>query len=258
MEAFVRSFGPLGVAESAMAPCYGMAEATLAITLPVPGTRPHCLSVHRAELQPGQEIQLMPSHSPESIRLVAVGAPVPGMELKIVSEEGASLPAGYLGEIVVRGPSLTTGYRDDPAATRSALRDGWLHTGDLGFLHEEALYVAGRLKDMISVRGRNFYPDDVEHAVGRVPDVYRGRCVAIPHPLQERMAVVVETALSAQDASRDHLVNRIERELAGSLGLSAVRVHLVPPRSLPRTSSGKWQRHKIRDLLPSLEADDKE
>jgi acyl-CoA synthetase (AMP-forming)/AMP-acid ligase II len=243
--AFCTRLAPAGFRPSAMFPVYGMAEATLAVTFPVPDEEPHILQVDRELLVNHGEVRLVDAGHPEAKPVVAVGRPVNGMELRLVTRTGERACDGELAEIQIRGAAVTEGYLRAPQATAALFDDGWLRTGDLGFWYEGRLYVAGRLKDMIIIGGRNFFAQDVEAIVRKIPGVFRHRCVAVPDRA-EHLTVVAET-------KEDHgpLAERIRREVASELGLSAIHVHLVRPGQLPRTTSGKWQRQQAGLLVGS-------
>ncbi|MEU1601403.1 AMP-binding protein [Streptomyces sp. NPDC005708] len=238
VEAFCRRLAPAGFRASAMFPVYGMAEATLAVTFPAPDEAPHVLHVDRRLLVDAGEVRLVDATDPEAKPVVAVGRPVDGMQLRLVTSAGDPAPDGELAEVRIRGEAVTEAYYRAPKATRSLFEGGWLRTGDLAFRHEDRLYVAGRLKDMVIVGGRNFFAQDVEAVVRDVPGVFRRRCVAVPEEA-EYLTVVAETK-----EHHEQLAERIRARIATELGLSAIRVHLVRPGQLPRTTSGKWQRGK--------------
>ena len=233
VRAFTSRFAAAGFRAEAMTPGYGMAEATLVATLPPLGRPPVVEAVDRHELARGRAV-------PGDKEIVGLGRAVPGMEVRIAG--GA--PDGTVGEIELRGAAVTSGYLNGPgpaADPTTFTADGWLRTGDLGYLRAGELFFAGRAKEMITVHGVNTYPSDVEAEVGEVAGVRRGRCVALsrldPH---EHIAVVAETALP--EAEHDALRREIAARVRRALGLSALTVHLTAPDSLPRTTSGKLRR----------------
>jgi fatty-acyl-CoA synthase len=244
VETFEKAFAPLGVPGTTMAPCYGMAEATLAITAPRMRERPHALHISRAAERPGGPVTLVAPGTPGARAAVCVGVPMPGLELQIVDSQRRHLDELQLGQIEVRGASLTSGYLHDPDTTQAVIRDGWLATGDLGFLCGGELYITGRSKEMIVVRGHNYFPDDVEDLARRTPGIHRRHAIAFADQNREQIVIVAEAA--TQD--RASLATRIEREVASHLGLAAVRAILVDPNGLPRTTSGKWRRAEVRRL----------
>ncbi|MFJ9924096.1 AMP-binding protein [Streptomyces rubiginosohelvolus] len=257
VDAFLAAFGPLGVSAGTMYPSYGLAEAVLAVCLPQPGATPRRVHVDRDTLIPGQQVFFV--DPPDSgLALVGAGTPITGIEVRITAPDGITgLGQGRLGEICIRGIPVTPGYLHQPEATGTVLKHGWLHTGDLGFLHHGELFVAGRLKDMIVVQGRNYFPDDVEELVRDLSGIYRQRVVAIADPDTEHIVVVAESTARPGTAQHEQLLRTIEGTVTTELGLSAVRVYLVAPRTLPKTTSGKWQRSRVRELLaPPAQAED--
>jgi acyl-CoA synthetase (AMP-forming)/AMP-acid ligase II len=160
----------------------------------------------------------------------------------LVDEDGRLCGAGELGEIQIRGPAVTSGYLGDPESTRAAFDNGWFRTGDLGFTLGDDLFVAGRSKEMVIVHGRNFFPDDAEAIATEVPGVYHGHCVAFADSDDgadgDYLGVIVET----EAADHPDLAARVRQRISVALGVSAVRVYVVRPHWLTRTTSGKWQR----------------
>jgi acyl-CoA synthetase (AMP-forming)/AMP-acid ligase II len=169
----------------------------------------------------------------DGVELVSVGRPLAGMDV--------SSPIGAVGPIRVRGPSVMTGYLHQPERTTATVVDGWLDTGDLGFLHDGELYVCGRAKDVVILRGRNHSPHEIEHAVGSVPGVWAGGAAAVGHRPEdgedERLLVFAE----ARHPERD-LARRCREAVLGATGLDAGLVVVLAPGTLPRTSSGKIRR----------------
>jgi acyl-CoA synthetase (AMP-forming)/AMP-acid ligase II len=247
---FTETLAPYGLDESVMFPVYGMAEATVGLTFTEAG-RPHrVVHIDRGRLAPGDAVAMCPAGSPNSRAVVSVGRPVHGVELRVTDEHGRPVAGGIMGEIEVRGEPITDGYHNDPAATAAAFRDGWLRTGDLGFTHDGDLYVVGRSKEMIIVRGENYFPADVEEIVCDVPGVFRRRGIAFAgnRDGSEYMGVIVETAAGADTGD---IGSEVRRRIAAELGLTQVEVHFVQPHWLPRTTSGKWQRLRAAERVHS-------
>ncbi|MDT4995132.1 MAG: hypothetical protein QOH97_5024 [Actinoplanes sp.] len=252
VRAFTDTFTPLGAAPTTMYPCYGMAEATLAITLPELGTAPRVVIVDRRALTPGERVRQVSATTAEGRELVGLGVPVPQMRVRVCGADGNPFPDGTLGEIHINGPAVTTGYLNDDPNTRQALVNGWLRTGDLGFFDHGELFVAGRLKEMIVVHGRNYFAEDVEQAVCGVPGIYKGNCVAIADPHEERIVVVAEVAKFADAGVRERVASDILAAAGAAGGPARVRVVTIPPRGLPRTTSGKWQRSLVAKLITDI------
>ncbi|MFD8863370.1 AMP-binding protein [Streptomyces sp. NPDC059590] len=237
---FTEALAPSGVGPSVMYPVYGMAEATLSISYPAPGDTARIRAVDRDKLARTGAVRPVDEAAPAAKPVVSVGRAVHGVELRIAGDDGAVAADGTLGEIQIAGEPVTTGYFRDPEATRAVFADGWLRTGDLGFLLDGELYVTGRRKEMVVVHGQNFFPDDVENVARTVPGVYRRRCVAFADTDAEggeRIGVIVETG---DDPAP--VIKEVRSRVAAELDLSQVRVYAVKPRWIPRTTSGKWQR----------------
>jgi len=158
------------------------------------------------------------------------------------------VPDGVVGEIEVTGSAVTSGYLGDPVGPFTA--DGWLRTGDLGYLRDGELFFTGRSKEMITVRGENVYPVDVEALAQHVDGVYKGRCVAFAD--EDEIVLCAETRLSDED-ERERLRSAIAARCTSELGVGPV-VHLVAPRTIPRTTSGKLQRLGMRERYRRTDA----
>lgn len=244
---FAIEAGNYGFDENAMCPMFGLAEATLAVTLASPDEPLRVEHVDRNALE--MEGIVRPAIGDGARTLIACGFPLPGHELQIKAEDGRTLPNGHVGEICFRGPSVMLGYWDDPDATSEALRDGWLHTGDLGYIGSHGLVVCGRRKDMIILGGRNLYPEDYEFATERVPGVRKGNVIAFALHEIERMVVVAETTAHPDEAP--HIAREALEELRRSLPRGPEEVVLVSPGTLPKTTSGKRQRGACREQYAS-------
>jgi acyl-CoA synthetase (AMP-forming)/AMP-acid ligase II len=249
LAAFQERFAAAGLRPSALFPVYGLAEATLAVTFPRLGAVPFTEWVDRDALANRRVRCEVPRQAPEARGLVGVGSPVKGHEVRISGADRNPLPDRCIGEIEVRGPAVMASYLGKSPAESGVSHDGWFRTGDLGYRSGENLFVSGRTKEMIIVRGANYYPQDVEAAVAGLPGIYKNRVVAfsLGSDGAERMAVMVESAA----AEVDRLVKGVRHALLESVGLGAVDVCVVKPRSLARTTSGKYQRLLMRDRLIS-------
>ena len=193
---------------------------------------------------PPLQSPLLQSPSLQTRVFASVGAPLPGVELAIVNESGGRLPERHTGEIILRSPSMMSGYLRDEEATRSALRDGWLYTGDLGYLANGQLFITGRKKELIIVGGRNYYPDDVEQIACAVPGVRAGRVVAIgvedAEQATERLVVLAEIDKTESD-ERDSLKMLVRHTLIAA-GYPVSDVVLLKPKSIQSTLTGKPMR----------------
>jgi fatty-acyl-CoA synthase len=229
---------------TAIMPAYGMAEATLAITLK-PAPELFQTIVVDAETFSDTGRVVPPVEGKLYAEHVSCGIPFEGHEVAVLDERDNRLGDGIEGELCHRGPSVTLGYYGNPEATAQSFRNGWLRTGDLGFCKDGQVYVTGRIKDLIIVNGRNVHPQAVEWVVADVEGVRRGNVVAfsVPGALGEELVVVVETKTQEPQKLVDEVRMLVQRELS----LSTREVVCLTPGSLPKTSSGKLQRRKTRD-----------
>ncbi|WP_018501304.1 AMP-binding protein [Parafrankia discariae] len=251
VERFLAIFTPAGFPPAALMPVYGMAEATLAVTFPPLGRAPVHRWVDRDLLARDGVARDVPAGAPSARGLAGVGRPVRAMRVRIGGRDGTGVLADdQVGEIQISGDAVTGGYLTDTGAQPAGAftADGWLRTGDLGLLRDGELFVTGRDKEMVIVRGVNYYPHDAEEAARDVPGVHRRRCVAYADRTPEgteTMAVLAETPLT-DDAGRAALATAIRVAVTAAVGLAEVTVGLVGPDALPRTSSGKFQRLAAR------------
>ena len=246
MQKFVDAFADAGFQASAFLPSYGLAEATLAVTLMPPGEG------IRVELVEETQLSGVPAGEdrPQRFRaIVNCGKPVRDMTVEIREENGRPLPERAIGKVWCAGPSVMVGYFRDDAATDACMVDGWLDTGDMGYLSDGYLYIVGRAKDMIIVNGRNHWPQDIEWAVEQLPGFKQGdiAAFAITTPGGEETPAVLVQCRTSDDAERSRLRDEIRERVRSVTGMNCV-VELVPPRTLPRTSSGKLSRAKARNL----------
>lgn len=241
MRAFAARFERFGFDGHALSAVYGLAENTLGLTFPPPGRG---LRIDRIQRQPpGGGQQALPACGEDPfIELVGCGQPLPGTELRIVDETAREQPERQIGRIEFRGTSATAGYYRNPVQTARLMHDGWLDTGDLGYLADGELFITGRAKDLIIRAGRHFFPYELEDAIGQVPGI-RPNCVAVCGSTDqasgtERIVILAETA-QADPATRAQLAAQINAVAIAQLGAPAEQVCLVPPRSILKTPSGK-------------------
>ena len=242
LRAFRDRFARWGFRAEAMTPVYGLSEAALAVTFSDLDAPFRSGRFDRDALSRDRVAR----EDPAGREIVSVGRPVPGFELRIVDEDGRDLPEGSVGRVWIQGPSLMEGYLGDPEATARSLRDGWLDTGDLGFLRDGELYLTGRAKDVVILNGRNYAPEEIERSVEGVPGVRAG-CVVAASWLPEEgtgeiLALFVEASRAATPAEREALPEASREAVLGSTSLSPDRVVVLEPGTLPRTSSGKLRR----------------
>jgi fatty-acyl-CoA synthase len=247
MQAFVDSFASAGFQAQAFCPSYGLAEATLAVSLMPPGEGIRLELVDEAELS-GVEPE---AGKPRRYRaIVNCGRAVEGMEIEIRGADGERLPDRSIGKVLVRGTSVMVGYyRDEESTTACLSQDGWLDTGDMGYMSGGYIFIVGRAKDMIIINGKNHWPQDIEWAVEQLPGFKSGdiAAFAISGPSGEETPAVLVHCRVSDPEERGKLRDDIKERVRAITGITPV-VELVPPRTLPRTSSGKLSRTKARNL----------
>jgi acyl-CoA synthetase (AMP-forming)/AMP-acid ligase II len=283
MRDFVRAFGPSGFREETFFPSYGLAENVVAATFAAPERPPRVHRLSRAALAAGQARDVGPDADPaDVVEVVSCGRALPGHQVLVVDEHGVPLPEREVGHVVVRGPSHMDGYWQKPARTKEILARGALWTGDLAALIEGELFLVGRVKDLIIVRGKNHYAADIEDAAEEVRGVRAGgACAFALHDEAEGSdlcVVVVESAAqrkgrgsaggagrgagdedtrhnggktlaeAARDDGEQALIEAVLGAVQERCGLRPEEVVVVKPQTIPRTSSGKKQRLACRDL----------
>jgi len=246
MQNFVNAFAPAGFKAQAFTPSYGLAEATLAVTVMPPGEGIRVELVEEERLS-GTRRDL--SRPARYRAIVNCGKPLPDMEVAIRGENETLRGDHQIGKVWCRGPSVMHSYFRDPAATAECLVDGWLDTGDMGYMADGYLFIVGRAKDMIIINGKNHWPQDIEWAVEQLPGFNHGDIAAFAVETEngeEAPAVLVHCRVSDPEERR-RLHETIRDKVRAITGMNCV-VELVPPRTLPRTSSGKLSRAKARTM----------
>jgi 1-acyl-sn-glycerol-3-phosphate acyltransferase len=249
IERFTRRFGPWGFQPRAMCPVYGLAEASVALTVPAPGAGPRIDTIAREPFQHAGRAVAAPAGDRAPLQFVSCGRPLPRHEVRVVDRRGRPLGEREEGRIEFCGPSVTAGYWRNPTATRAARRDGWMDSGDLGYWADGDLFITGRAKDLIKKAGRNLYPQEVEDIVGAIPGIRKG-CVAAfgvhdPSVGTERLVVVAETR-SHGAPERDRLRAAVMDGVVAALGVPADVVVIADPHAVLKTSSGKVRRGATR------------
>ncbi|MGW7661404.1 amino acid adenylation domain-containing protein [Streptomyces sp. NPDC054756] len=243
---FAARAGRAGLDATALLPVYGLAEATLAVTVPPLGETAVPLRLDRRELSAGRAV---PGED-DAVELMDVGGPVPGCEVRVTDGAGEVLDAGRVGHIEVRGPQVARGYHRDPEASAAAFAGGWLRTGDLGFLHEGRLCVTGRHKDVVFAGGRTFHAADVEETAAATPGLPDGTVAVVgstdPGTGHDRVVVCVQWARAVPDTALP-VLDAVAARVRRALGHDDVRVLPLPPGAFPRTTSGKLRRALIRE-----------
>jgi len=238
VDAFTEAFSPFGFAPESFLPCYGLAEATLAVTFDDRGQ--------------GVRTQPAPADADAGFAMtevVSLGGPVRDTRVDIVAPDGRRLEEGSIGEVYIQGPGIFAGYYRDQVATSESLVDGWYHTGDLGFFHDHELYLTGRIKDVLIVRGQNLMPDEIERLADGVTGgggLMRSAAFSVARGAAgEEPVLVVEVANDDVD-QLDTIARAIKVQVGRALGLPIADVVFVRRGRIPRTTSGKMQRQEVR------------
>ncbi|HET9359031.1 MAG TPA: AMP-binding protein, partial [Vicinamibacterales bacterium] len=257
VDRFSHAFEPFGFRRSAFYPCYGLAEATLFVSGPVKSSVPEVRTFEAAGLEQRQAIST-PEGDEGGRTLVGCGRTWLDQTIVIADPDTSNrCPDGRIGEIWISGPNVTKGYWGREEATTATFRarlahggEGpFLRTGDLGFFHGGSLFISGRIKDLIIIRGRNHYPQDIELTVESSHPILRPGCgaaFAIDVDGDERLVVVQEVKRNFKDANLHDVVDVIRRAVSENHELAAHAVVLIKPGRIPKTSSGKIQRHACR------------
>ena len=255
LRAFAERFARWGFSARALRPVYGLSEAALAVTFAPAGRGVTSLRVEREALARGEVRE-----AARGSEIVSLGAPLGGFAVELRDEAGRALAEDRVGRVFVAGPSLMREYLGRPEQTASALAGGWLDTGDLGFRHGGDLYLTGRAKDVLILRGLNHSPADVEAATAEVAGVRRGCAVAASHrepgAATDRLLLFVEHCRGLTASARARLPRRCRDAVLGATGLAVDEVIVLAPGTLPRTSSGKLRRAEtlVRHLDGRLDA----
>lgn len=247
MQAFVDTFAPAGFKASAFLPSYGLAEATLAVTIMPVGEGIQCDLIDERTLSGATEPRADHRLPTRYRAIVNCGKAVPGLTIEVRDENGKLLPDRKIGRVFVKGLGIMAGYFRDPEATAACMKDGWLDTGDMAYMKDGSLYIVGRAKDMIIINGKNHWPQDIEWAIEQLPGFKAGDIAAfsVTTPSGEEAPAVLVQCRTSDNNERIKLRDAIKTKVKAITGMSCV-VELVPPRTLPRTSSGKLSRSKAR------------
>jgi acyl-CoA synthetase (AMP-forming)/AMP-acid ligase II len=243
---FIDALAHTRLSRRAMYPVYGLAEASLAVALPAINSDYRWIRANRHKLNVGKRIELNPAEARDSLEIVCVGSAVPTTEVRITDGIRAALPVGSVGHILMRGKSVTRGYFGDPASTAASFdTEGWFDTGDLGVVHEGELYITGRAKEIIVINGQNYYPYDLENIAQRAPGVELGKVVVggvreRGAQIEELLVFVLHRGAIAEFVSSAQTISRLVNEYTG---LEVAKV--IPVRRIPKTTSGKVQRHVL-------------
>lgn len=247
LKRFYHKFKSYGLKEETLTPVYGLAENTVALTFPDITQPPRIDTIDRNAFE--QHLKATPSTAKNALAFACEGKAIPDHEIRVVNEANEPLPERHIGHLQFRGPSAMCGYYLNAEATKKAYRDGWWDTGDFAYMADGELFVTGREKDLIIKGGRNLYPETIEDVTGQVGGVRRGCVVAFgvtdADTGTEKIIVVAESKLPHDEHER--LCNTILSETSNTLGISPDDIIIVPPHTIPKTSSGKLQRSACKE-----------
>ncbi len=231
---------------SAMYTVYGLAEACLGVSLPIPGKEFEYVSINRHKAKVGDAVEFLQRGDKDALSFAIEGPVVINCEVKITNFDNQTLPADTIGEVQIKGPNVTSGYYKDEAANAKAFTgDGWLNTGDVGFMHQGQLVITGRTKDIIFINGQNYYPHDLETIVQQYCDIELGKVAA--GGLTQDIAAESELLIFILDRGDltdfVQLAKRVRHAINEHMGLEVSQV--LPVSRIPKTTSGKVQRHSL-------------
>jgi acyl-CoA synthetase (AMP-forming)/AMP-acid ligase II/aryl carrier-like protein len=246
---FMTRLAPAKLRKTAMYPVYGLAEATLVVSFPQPpGQMYEAIAVDRHSLSVGKPPAPLPKEHADALQLMAVGQPIPYSKVRIADDADAELPEGHVGNILIGGDNVTRGYFENPEANSGGFTpDGWLRTGDLGMMKGGKLFITGRAKEIIFVNGQNYYPHDIESIAIRAENMELGKVVAAGvrarHGSTDDLIIFVLHRMDMKEFLP--IASQITRLVNEHTGLEVS--HVVPVKRIPKTTSGKIQRHLLEE-----------
>lgn len=257
-EEFLSRMAPCGLRHEAMWTVYGLAEATLAVALPPTGENYQSVHVDRHKIKLADGVKFVNKNNPDALGFAIEGKAVKDIEIKITDEDNVTLAVNHVGLVQIKGPSVTKGYYQDPDASEAALTgDGWLQTGDLGFLTEkQELVITGRHKDIIFANAQNYYPHDIESVALQLPELELNKIVAygvrVANADTDELLIFILFRAELKDFVG--IVRDVTRHINEQTGLEVSRV--IPVSRIPKTTSGKLQRRTLGDAYLNGEYDD--
>jgi fatty-acyl-CoA synthase len=252
-----RAGARFGLPPGAITPAYGMAETTLGISFDASPQVVNVDLISRRDLH--ERAVATPDTGPDARSIVSVGVPVSGVQVRVVDERSRPLRPRRIGSIEVRGAAVSCGYLTEKGWLTGPAANGWLCTGDLGYLDEQgSLYVCGRTKDVIVIAGKNIYPTDIERAACAVSEVRAGNAVAVRIEAgdgRESFSVLAESAQAGNAAEVERIRAEVTRAVNQAVGYNPRAVLVLPPGTLPKTPSGKLRRRKAAELFARIDAE---
>ena len=253
---FLSRLAPARLARNAMYPVYGLAEASLAVSFPAPGAPIRTLTLNRHRMNVGSPVESVESTHQDAVELISEGKAIPYCRVRIADDEDKPLPEDRIGNVHMTGENVTQGYFENAEANAAAFTaDGWLRTGDLGLFHQGEIYISGRAKEIIFVNGQNYYPHDLEAIAQRAPGLELGKVVAagVRRPGMQTEEIVVFVLHRGGMAEFLPLATEVARLINEQTGLEVAEV--VPVKRIPKTTSGKIQRHLLEENYADGEFD---
>ncbi len=249
LERFYQRFKKYGFKKETFCPVYGLAEDTVALTVPVLNREFRVDKIAREPFEKNKQA-VITTQEKDSLLFVSEGVAIPGHEIRIVDDNIVALEERYVGNVQFRGPSAMQGYYRNPAATQAVYFDGWWGTGDLGYIADGELFITGRKKDVIIKAGRNIFPESIEEVVGNIQGVRKGCVIAFgvsdPAIGTEKLIIAAESKLT-DPLDQKKLMDEITEQVAINIGVPPDQIVIVPLRKIPKTSSGKLQRSQCKD-----------
>jgi len=251
IERFCQHFARYGFRREAMMPVYGMAENSVGLAFPPFGRGPVIDMIDRDRFSRYGQAEPSPADTENALRFAACGQPLPQHEIRVVDSAGHELPERRVGRVQFRGPSACSGYFRNSEATATLFDGEWLDSGDLGYFSGGDIYITGRSKDLIIIAGRNIYPQELEEAVAEVDGIRKGNVVVFgspdPRSGSERLVVLAETR-ETEPQQHERLRRQVNELAVQLIGNPPHDLLLVPPKTIPKTSSGKLRRSATREL----------
>lgn len=256
LERFYKKFAPFGLSKTMMYPAYGLAESSVALILPEPGKEVIIDKIDKESFETEQVAKAVDDKHENFLQFVCEGKPLPGHEVKIVDDEGNEVEDRIIGRLIFKGPSMMQGYYRNPEATQAAMVGDYIDSGDYAYKADGQYYVTGRKKDIIIKAGRNYYPEEVEGIVSGVENIRKGCIIAFGVVDEkwstEKLIIVAETKLTNKEEHPEQ-IKEINEQVSNVLGIPPDEVILIPPGSIPKTSSGKLQRSKCKQMYVNKE-----